>query len=483
MSDDHFPAVDPRILRAAAEGCTESRILMNRRHMLGVSAGFFAWAFAPKFAVAGSSTDPRLLLVIIRGGMDGLNTVVPFGDPNYAGLRGGIAMPGASTIQLNSFFGMHPSLTTLGSLYGAGQAAVVHATCTPKRNRSHFDAQDNLETGLPADGNTTNATGWLNRLLSALPTGDPIRVGGAVQVGEAPVVLRGPAPVLGWSPTWFEHVNQLTTNNLLGVYDAVDPGMAGYLRRGLTADALAEAVDPNGGSEDISQLRKAFRGAARMMRVDTGPRIAVLSVEGFDTHVDQGGATGQLATRLGELDGGIADFRTEMAAAWAQTVVVCVTEFGRTAAVNGNLGTDHGVGTVALLAGGAVNGGNVFTDWPGLAPQNLYEQSDLNPTTDLRSIFKGVLQDHLGVPKTLLDETIFPSSAAVPVLQNLIRSPASADQIAKSPLVSATAKTRALRGKVQPGWSAPTRLVDPKAAAGRRALGGIAKYRQQFPET
>ena len=420
MSHDHPDVVDS-LQAAASAGCEDSRMAISRRQLMGVSAGLFSWAMMPGAAVAGAATDPRLLVVVLRGGMDGLNTVVPFGDTAYVSNRGGLAIPQAATIQLDSFFGLHPALVNFGAMYKAGDAAVVHAVCVPRRNRSHFDAQDNLEDGLP-DQSAGNSTGWLNRLLGSLPTGSPIRSLGAVEVGSAPLILRGPAPVLGWSPTWFTDTDAAQNAALLSLYGVSDPALGTAFKAGLAANALALNADPGAAKENVSSLQKSFRGAARLMSAATGPRIAVLSVDGFDTHIKQGGTTGGLATLLGALDLGLGDFKTAMGAAWSQTAVVCVTEFGRTVKTNGDLGTDHGVGTVALLAGGAVKGGSVYGKWPGLAAANLYEGRDLYPTTDLRSVFKGVLSDHLGVPSTLLEGSIFPSSAAAPALKGLIKS-------------------------------------------------------------
>ncbi len=450
MSDDRpLDPAETRLHRAACEGCAESRLLMSRRSMLGVTAGLFSWAFMPRYAEAASAGgDPRLLVVVLRGGMDGISTVVPFGDPHYVSMRGDIAIPAASTIRLNSFFGLHPALASFGNHYKAGDAAVVHATCTPLRNRSHFDAQDNLENGLP--GLASNPTGWLNRLLTALPAGAPIKSKGAIQIGDAPLILRGPALVLGWSPTWFTHVKDPTLYLVRTLYRENDPKLLSVLEQGLRADRLAERSDVDDG--DISSLRKGFRGAARLVGAADGPRIAVLSVGGWDTHSDQGGVTGAMAGVLGELDRGIQDFRTTIGSAWSQTVIVMVTEFGRTVRANGDDGTDHGVGTVALLAGGAVNGGKVFGDWPGLAPAKLYEGSDLKPTTDIRSVFKGVLRDHLGVPSTLLNSTIFPASQSAPPMPNLVKSSAasaaamSVTDFAPAPLRSEPAIARYRRG-------------------------------------
>jgi uncharacterized protein (DUF1501 family) len=391
----------------------------------------------PRFAEAATS-DARLLVVVLRGGMDGVNVCVPFGDPAYASMRGSIAIPAASTIPLDGFFGLHPAMPKFGAMYGAGQASIVHATCTPLRNRSHFDAQDNLENGLPSN-NAANPTGWLNRLLSALPEGTPIKSAGAIQIGEAPLILRGPAPVLGWSPTWFDSVEDPTLSSIQSLFSARDPQMADMLDLGLKAHHLATSVDVDDG--DIGDLRKAYRGAARLLAAPDGPRIAVLSVGGWDTHSDEGGALGYLAGVLGGLDLAIDDFKTYSGAAWQKSVVVCATEFGRTVHINGDGGTDHGVGTVALLAGGAVNGTRVHADWPGIGQSQLYEESDLTPTTDLRSVFKGILKDHIGVSSPLLDTTIFPDSAAVPALPNLINASAGDARI------SGVAKPAALKAE------------------------------------
>jgi uncharacterized protein (DUF1501 family) len=445
MTDDRY-GVDDDLTRATA-GCAEARLLMSRRSVLGgITAGLFSCAFMPKFAEAAGTDCSRLLLVVLRGGLDGINTVVPFGDPNYVSMRGSLAIPAASTIRLDSFFGLHPALTNFAGLYRAGQASVVQATCVPLRNRSHFDAQDNLENGLP--GLTGNPTGWLNRLLCALPAGTPIKSAGAIQIGEAPLILRGPAPVLGWSPTWFQKVSDPTLGSVRSLYRARDPQLSSMLDRGLQADAMANAVGADEGN--ISQLRKGFRGAGRLLAAAGGPRIAVLCIDGWDTHVDQGGITGIHADLLAELDLAMGDFRACIGTAWSKTVMVCATEFGRTVRTNGDEGTDHGVGTLTLLAGGAVNGGQIFGDWPGLAPANLYEGSDLTPATDLRSVFKGVLGDHLGVPAGMLSSYVFPGSTNAPAMSNLIKTSSISPRISASP-----------------------------SAAPKKTESGIAKYRRE----
>ena len=293
----------------------------------------------------------------------------------------------------------------------------MHATCVPFHNRSHFDGQDNLENGLP--GFAVNSTGWLNRLLAALPAGTPIKAKGAIEVGRSPLILRGPAPILGWSPWVFSHLEDPILYLIRSLYKERDPALLSNLDRGLKADALAEGLNLDAGPDTV--LVKSFRGAGRLVAAPTGPRIAVISVDGWDTHISQGFVDGKLPSLLGELDIGLGAFKTAAGSAWAQTVVVMVTEFGRTVRANGDRGTDHGIATVALLAGGAVKGGKVIADWPGLAPANLYEGRDLRPTTDLRSVFKGVLRDHLGVPQTIIKTTVFPDSGIAPPLNGLIK--------------------------------------------------------------
>lgn len=427
--------VDAAIEAAARDGCRESRLLLSRRGALGITAGLFSSAFMPSFASA-ATTDPRLLVVVLRGGMDGINVVVPHGDPAYNAMRGSIAIPRTATLDLkDSFFGLNTGLAAFGEMYGRGEALAVHACCTPLRNRSHFDAQDNLENGLP--GLASNATGWVNRLLSVVPQGSPIDAYGAIQVGEAPLLLRGPAPVLGWSPTWFSHPPTSIVDPVTTLLKRTDKELYEALKAGMKSDALAEK---NPGTDDGgSAFVRAFRGAGRLLSARNGPRIAVLSVGNFDTHSGQGSQDGFLWGSLHELDTGLSEFAKTATSIWPNTVIVMATEFGRTVRVNGDDGTDHGVGTVALLAGGAVSGGRVVADWPGLSRANLYEDSDLKPTTDLRAIFKGVLADHVGIPKKILDETIFPDSADVAPLPGLVRSSGGLS-MAQAPLAAAASR-------------------------------------------
>ncbi|THD63068.1 MAG: DUF1501 domain-containing protein [Bradyrhizobium sp.] len=404
--------------------CCESRtsLAVSRRGLLLGGASFAAWAYLPKFARAADGRDPRLIVVILRGALDGLATVAPSGDPDYAGLHGSIALtpdgPHAA-VMLDSFFALHPSMPEFARMYREKHAAVIHAVSTPYRDRSHFDGQDVLESGYAGPGRVQS--GWLNRTLAALPRGD--RVTSGLAVGPTtPLVLRGPAPTVGWAPVTLPQAADDTAARLLELYSHRDPALATALSQGLKLDKTAQGDDmkPKPGTNNIGAMRLVARGAAKLMSADDGPRIAALAFDGWDTHANEGGPVGRLAQLLSGLDGALAEFESGLGERWRDTVVVVATEFGRTARINGTEGTDHGTGTIALLAGGAVKGGRVIADWPGLKPANLYEGRDLAPTTDLRAVIKGVLHDHLSLNERALAETVFPDSATVKPVKGLL---------------------------------------------------------------
>jgi uncharacterized protein (DUF1501 family) len=402
--------------------CCENRLLTTRRALLLGGASFAAWAYLPKFARAADGRDPRMVTVILRGALDGLATVAPVGDPDYASLHGAIALtrdgPHAAPM-LDSFFAMHPSMPEFARMYANKQAAVVHAVSTPYRDRSHFDGQDVLESGFAGPGRVQS--GWLNRALQALPQGE--RVAGALAVGPtAPLVLRGSAPTVGWAPVALPQADDDTAMRLIELYKHRDVALATSLTQGISLEKQARADDmkakPGGGAP--AQMRQVARGAAKLMAADDGPRIAALAFDGWDTHANEGGPVGRLANLLSGLDGALAEFESGLGPHWRDTVIVVATEFGRTAHINGTEGTDHGTGTIALLAGGAVKGGRVIADWPSLKPASLYEGRDLAPTTDLRAVIKGVLADHLGISERALADAVFPDSAAARPMKGLI---------------------------------------------------------------
>jgi uncharacterized protein (DUF1501 family) len=404
--------------------CCESRstLVTSRRALLVGGASFAAWAYLPKFVRAADGRDPRLITIILRGALDGLATVAPIGDPDYAGLHGSIALaadgPHAAT-KLDSFFALHPSMPEFARMYRDKQAAVIHAVSTPYRDRSHFDGQDVLESGFAGPGRVQS--GWLNRALEGLPKGERVMSGLAVGA-TTPLVLRGAAPTVGWAPVTLPPAADDTAARLLDLYQHRDPALASALSQGLRLEKTASGDDmkTKPGGNNAGLMRQVARGAAKVMAADDGPRIAALAFDGWDTHANEGGPVGRLAQLLSGLDGALGEFQTLLGERWRDTVVVVATEFGRTARINGTEGTDHGTGTIALLAGGAVKGGRVISDWPGLKPSNLYEGRDLAPTTDLRAALKGVLRDHLGISETVLAKNVFPDSAQVKPMQGLV---------------------------------------------------------------
>ncbi|HEY4403318.1 MAG TPA: DUF1501 domain-containing protein [Xanthobacteraceae bacterium] len=408
----------------------------TRRELLLGTGVLFAWAHVPRIARA-EGRDPRLLTIVLRGALDGLAAVAPVGDPDWIKLRGdnALRLDGKTpALPLDGFFALNPAMPNVHRLYQAGEATIVHAVATPYRERSHFDGQDVLESGLSKPGAVD--TGWLNRALAGLAPGDPANPRGrrAFAVGPVtPLVVRGPTPVLSWTPPRLQPVSEETTMRLLELYRHTDPTFARALedRLGLTAIAraggISEAPDPKlpavpGGN--IEQVRAYFAeaagAAAKFLASPDGPRIGALALDGWDTHVNEGAVSGRLASLLGALDGAIAAIKTNMGEAWGETVVALVTELGRTARVNGNEGTDHGTGTVALLAGGALKGGRVIADWPGLREADLFEKRDLKATTDLRTVLKGLLRDHLRVDDGALAAEVFPGSEAAAPMAGLL---------------------------------------------------------------
>jgi uncharacterized protein (DUF1501 family) len=394
----------------------------SRRALLLGGASFAAWAYVPKFARAADGRDPRLIVVILRGALDGLATVAPIGDPDYAGLHGSIALTADgphAALMLDSFFALHPSMPEFARMYKEKHAAIIHAVATSYRDRSHFDGQDVLESGFAGPGRVQS--GWLNRALEALPRGD--RVTSGLAVGPTtPLVLRGAAPTVGWAPVALPQAADDTAMRLVELYSHRDPALASALSQGLQLDKVAQGDDmkPKPGTNSIGAMRLVARGAAKLMLADDGPRIAALAFDGWDTHANEGGPVGRLAQLLSGLDGALAEFESGLAERWRDTVVVVATEFGRTARINGTDGTDHGTGTIALLVGGAVKGGRVISDWPSLKPASLFEGRDLAPTTDLRAVIKGVLRDHLGIAETVLAQSVFPDSAPVKGMKGLV---------------------------------------------------------------
>jgi uncharacterized protein (DUF1501 family) len=407
------------------------------------------------FARASKASPARFVFIILRGALDGLTSVPPYGDPGYVALRRDLALhaPGSpgGVAPLDALFGLHPALKFLEEEYAARELIVLHAVASPYRDRSHFDGQDVLESGFVKPHAVQ--TGWLNRALAALPGHASEQERGVALGQNIPLVMRGPAAVSSWSPSKLASLDAETLERITELY-ANDP-LLSRLMEAVSAEAIAKESGDGPGEDAGGKMgasaegapgmsgperppssvadtaatdaRRAgrygevVRAAARFLRREDGPQVAVFDTTGWDTHANEGGAEGQLAGRLGVLDAGLQTLKAEMGPSWASTIVLLATEFGRTAAINGTRGTDHGTATAAFLLGGAVQGGRVIADWPGLSASDLYQGRDLKPTLDLRAVVKGVLREHLRIPEQALASSVFPDSAGVKALTGLVR--------------------------------------------------------------
>lgn len=400
--------------------------MLHRRHLLGSLAGLAGAPLAalslPGFAApaGGAHAANRLVLVVLRGGLDGLAAVPAPGDPSFEPARGVLARDTTAALPLHGPFALHPALAHLHALIGQGEALVVHAAGLPYRERSHFDAQQVLESGGARPFEID--TGWLARALAS-----DARRGIALNTA-VPLVLRGPGEVDTWAPSSGPEPTADLLARLERLYHedrVLGPALARARGLRLEADmpvgAMAQMAPmgapgtaaPASGRPAVALARRAAEFLAR----PGGPQAAVLELGGWDTHANQAAPNGALANGLRTLDAALGALRDVLRApeaqgAWGRTVVVVVTEFGRQVAANGTLGTDHGSGGTAFVLGGAVRGGRVLADWPGLAQRDRFEGRDLRITTDLRAVFRSVLGDHLGVSTAALDRVVFPGTTA-----------------------------------------------------------------------
>lgn len=398
--------------------------MISRRTVLQSLGGAAIATGMPTLSLASTNSDSRFVLVVLRGAVDGLALAAPYGDGNYSKVRGelGIPKPGSSDglLKLDSLFGLNPSLPSVYENFTQGDACVVHAIASPYRERSHFDGQDLLENGASRVGGLRD--GWLNRALAAFDSG----LGRETAIALAPntpLVLRGSHSVTSWAPSRLPDADDNTLQRLQRLY-ADDPFFSTRLQQALRSQEIAAGssnMSNTGRGNEARQFADLMSSAARFLTTEDGPTIAVLELGGWDTHANQGSTNGALANRFSALDSGLRNLQRGLGDSWKKTAIVVVTEFGRTVHANGTRGTDHGTGTAALLLGGAINGGRVIADWPGLGNNDLYAGRDLRPTADIRSLFKGVLGQHLGISDTLLEETVFPDSRAAPAMRSLIR--------------------------------------------------------------
>lgn len=384
--------------------------VLNRRTLL--LAGCAATLITPMARAATTESKGRkLVVVILRGAMDGMAALPKIDDPDIRQHRASLIDPKA--VPLSDGFALHSAMPTLAAMYKAQEAAFIPAIAGPYRERSHFAAQDLLESG---EVSKVTPDGWLNRALQNAPAAYA-----AVSIGPAqPLILRGAASrTTSWSPDVLPEASDDTLSRLLDLYDN-DAVLKPALTAAIGADMVAGGIDSQGmkgGRGGPAQYIQQLQAAGKFLAQADGPEIAVVSLEGWDTHAQQNGL---LQQRFAALDNGVAALKAALGETWAKTTLVAVTEFGRTVRVNGGLGTDHGTGGIAILAGGAIKGGQILGDWPGLTPAALFENRDLMPTVDTRSVFKGLLRDQLGWTGASLDTAVFHDSAAVKAMTGLV---------------------------------------------------------------
>ncbi|PNS09533.1 hypothetical protein Lysil_1162 [Lysobacter silvestris] len=380
---------------------------LSRRQFLMAGAAASLVTSLPKFALAATSpNDTRLVVVLLRGGLDGLHALPRPNDSDYLRLRGALGEAAIKDAHpIDGGFALHPSLAFASQLYAAKEFLPVVAVAPPYRERSHFEAQDCVENGTQGPG---GRNGWMNRCVQELGGSSGLAI-----TAVMPLIMRGNSTTTTWSPPLAHAIDPILMQHLQVLYarDAV-LGPAFAHAGADESDVTAKGGDKRG------HLADAMGAAAHFMSAADGPRIAFVEDTGWDTHYNEAGI---LQRKLSELDSGLQAFKTAGDAIWPRTAIVVVTEFGRTAAVNGTNGTDHGTGGVAFLAGGAVNGGRVAGTWPGLANSQLNERRDLLATSDMRGMFKGVLESHLRVSAAASDARVFPASTDVAVMRGLIR--------------------------------------------------------------
>jgi len=396
---------------------------LNRRHFLSLTAATASLSLlgAPALQAA-SASDPRFVFIFLRGGMDGLGAVPVPSDDNYKKLRPTLAMNESETLALDDTFALHPALTTLERMYNGGQATVFHGIASPNRDRSHFDAIRQLEQGSDTLDMVTD--GWLGRASTLLyPTEDAASI---ALSNSVPLSLLGADNVVNWTPSKLPPAPGAFLDVLQTLY-RTDERLEDALRAGRSADEIAASAADDGtanGGNNMMAGPVAQTGspaglaasAGLFLSQHDGPRIAMLDIGSYDTHQNE---AADLNGRLKELDDSFAALEENLGSAWQHTSVFAVSEFGRTVAENGTKGTDHGTGGVAFLAGGAVSGGTVKADWQGLSEQALFENRDLVPAFDVRSVMKAILIDHMGMKGEDVQSGVFPDSDTAVKMEGL----------------------------------------------------------------
>jgi uncharacterized protein (DUF1501 family) len=399
------------------------RVFMKNGGLALLSLGF-APAFLSRTVEAATAVRRKLLITIFqRGAVDGLNMVVPFGEREYYASRPSIAIPRPNdpqgAVDLDGFFGLHPRLAPLKPLWDARQLAIVHASGSPDGTRSHFDAQDYMESGTPGVKSTQD--GWLNRYLHAREHADATPFRAVALAANLPRTLQGVEPALAigqigqFGIRGGQATDMLQTSFESEYAAAADKVLNRTGNEAFDAIRMMKSADPskyqpeNGAEYPRSAFGDALRQIAQLVKADVGLEVAFAELGGWDTHVNQGSAVGQLAQRLDDFSRGIAALARDLGDRMGDTVILTMSEFGRAVAENGNRGTDHGHGNAMFIVGGQnVKGGKVYGRWPGLAREHRYEGRDLAVTTDFRAVFAEVVRAHLGVTDT---RTIFPGFA------------------------------------------------------------------------
>jgi uncharacterized protein (DUF1501 family) len=394
------------------------RIFLKNGGLALLSLGF-APAFLARTAAAADARRRVLITIFQRGAVDGLNMIVPFGEPHYYAARPSLAIgrPGISAdsaIDLDGFFGLHPRLAPLKRHYDAGQMAVVHACGSPDGTRSHFDAQDYMETATPGVKSTRD--GWLNRYLHAREhrAATPFRAVALAQ--QLPRSLRGTAPALAIGQIGQFGIHEGRGDMVQSAFEAEYAAAAESVlhstgREAFDAVRMMKSANPqqyaaaNGAEYPRSAFGEALRQIAQLVKADVGLEIAFAESGNWDHHANEGAATGLLATRLDDLARGVAALARDLGDRMQEVVILTMSEFGRAVVENGSRGTDHGHGNAMMILGGGVRGGKVYGRWPGLAPEQRHDGRDLAVTTDFRSVFAEVVRGHLGLTDT---STVFP---------------------------------------------------------------------------
>ncbi len=383
--------------------------MIDRRSILTRGAlGTLGFAFAPRMAFARAATQKRFVFIIQRGAADGLGTIGAIGDPAFASLRGDLAADLIGGTKLDSTFALHPAMTHAAGLYGSGQALFAHAIASPYRDRSHFDGQNVLETG----GTRAYAVrdGWLNRLLGVLPADQARAIAVAATV---PMALRGRREIASYAPSKLPRASDDLLQRVSMLYQG-DAQLHGLWDEALATRALTSDL----AADDGRDAAATGTLAAKLLAPDAGARIAMVETGGWDTHTGQ---RGRLAAQLRGLDAMVGALQAGLGPLWSDTLVLVATEFGRTVAVNGTGGTDHGTGAAAMLFGGGVKGGRVLADWPGLAPAALYEARDIRPTAQLDAFIGGAVAAHFGIDPQRTMAALFPASGKAGATEGLLR--------------------------------------------------------------